>query len=309
MQAGGGEGAAWEWLADNRCLIEREARAAARGLASAGRLRAGRERVLVCAAALELARAGRGAVDCGAAREFFLGFQRRSPLSLAELDVLPDALRAALVWLLAEEFSGGSPDAEAVAAAVTSLREAASGGFDELAEGCDLCAMELGRDAAGVYARMDARSRALYRRALARLARREGMEELDCARRVLELAGAHAGDPKRGHVGWWLLCEPMGRPVRERTGRAACALALLAARGGLARRACAVRRRGCRAGLPPGAGAGSARPGRGAAARPPATGAALPGAGGRRPGRGADGVRRLRRARLALGRRGAGSPA
>ena len=229
MQAGGGEGAAWEWLADNRCLIEREARAAARGLASAGRLRAGRERVLVCAAALELARAGRGAVDCGAAREFFLGFQRRSPLSLAELDVLPDALRAALVWLLAEEFSGGSPDAEAVAAAVTSLREAASGGFDELAEGCDLCAMELGRDAAGVYARMDARSRALYRRALARLARREGMEELDCARRVLELAGAHAGDPKRGHVGWWLLCEPMGRPVRERTGRAACALALLAA--------------------------------------------------------------------------------
>ena len=85
----------------------------------------------------------------------------------------------------------------------------------------DLCGQILARDPAGVYASMDDEgSRALYRRRLAHLAKREGISESACARRVLELAEAHAGDPRRSHVGWW--------PARG-APREACAASALGA--------------------------------------------------------------------------------
>ena len=46
---------------------------------------------------------------------------------------------------------------------------------------------------------------------------------------TLELVEAHAGDPRRSHVGWWLLAEPLGRPRRERTGALYALSALMAA--------------------------------------------------------------------------------
>ena len=78
---------------------------------------------------------------------------------------------------------------------------------------------------------MDERSRALYRRRLAEIARRSGMTELECARRVLALAQEHACDGKRGHVGWWILAEPLGKSSSAPTGAlyALGALALAAA--------------------------------------------------------------------------------
>lgn len=226
-----GAGAAWEWLADNRYLIEREARAAAADFGAKINLRAGRADTLVCEAALSLAEKRRGDLGPEAAAAFFEGFQRVTPLTLRELNLLGAALRAALVKLLREEFDSGEPDDELAAAAITSLRSLATADLTALMESADLAGRELARDPAGAYAAMDERSRALYRRRLAEIARRSGMTELECARRVLALAQEHAGDGKRGHVGWWILAEPLGRRSSTSTGAlyALGALALAAA--------------------------------------------------------------------------------
>lgn len=94
--------------------------------------------------------------------------------------------------LLREEFDSGEPDDELAAAAITSLRSLATADLTALMESADLAGRELARDPAGAYAAMDERSRALYRRRLAEIARRSGMTELECARRVLALAQEHA---------------------------------------------------------------------------------------------------------------------
>ena len=224
LSAGRDEGEAAEWLADNRYLIEREALGAARDFSGAGRLRAGREGALICEAAAALVSALSGRVDERAAGAYFAAYARETPLTLAELGLIGAAIRCALTLFIAREFDG-APRAEAVAAAIESLRALSGADLTELVEGCDLCGQILARDPAGVYASMDESSRALYRRRLAHLAKRDGISESACARRVLELAEAHAGDPRRSHVGWWLLAEPLGRPRRERTG-ALCALAV-----------------------------------------------------------------------------------
>lgn len=91
-----GTGAAWEWLADNRYLIEREARAAAADFGAKINLRAGRADTLVCEAALSLAEKRRGDLGPEAAAAFFEGFQRVTPLTLRELNLL--ALRCARPW-------------------------------------------------------------------------------------------------------------------------------------------------------------------------------------------------------------------
>src|SRR5699024_2561261 len=99
-----------------------------------------------------------------------------------------------------------------------SLRHFATADMTRFIEGADLVSRTFALDPAGAYADMDERSRALYRRRNARLARREGMSELDCARRALELAREHEGDERRSHVGWWIFVEPLGRPGHTSSG-------------------------------------------------------------------------------------------
>ena len=280
MQAGGGEGAAWEWLADNRCLIEREARAAARGLASAGRLRAG-------SGARPGLRRGAGAGARGARGRGLRprrgrsssGFQRRRPAQrLRELDVLPRrAARGAGLSCSRRSFPEARRTRRPSRRRSPRCARLATGGLrPPWRRAATSARWSLGATPPGpTRAWTRARARSTAGR-LARLARREGMEELDCARRVLDLAGS----PRRGRrsaATWAGGCcasrwaGPYGRRRAEPPVRSPLLAAAAASLGALD----AVRRRGCRAGLPPGAGAGSeTRPGRGAAARPPAAGAA-----------------------------------
>ncbi len=221
-------GAAHEWLFDNRGLIEREALAAAEDFSVRARLRAGRSEALVCEAAAEFVRAAEGRIGSEQAVEFFSGFESVTPLTLRELTLLFAALRGALTARLREEFAS-APDAGAVSAAIEGLRALSTADAGEVLDALDLAGRTLAREGCGVYGRMDEPSRAYYRRRLAALAKREGISELECAARVLELTRRHSGDPRRGHCGWWLLCEPMGRAARVRTGRGCALAALLAA--------------------------------------------------------------------------------
>ena len=181
------------------------------------RLRAGRSEALVCEAAAEFVRAAEGRIGSEQAVEFFSGFESVTPLTLRELTLLFAALRGALTARLREEFAS-APDAGAVSAAIEGLRALSTADAGEVLDALDLAGRTLAREGCGVYGRMDEPSRAYYRRRLAALAKREGISELECAARVLELTRRHSGDTRRGHCGWWLLCEPMGRAPRRAHG-------------------------------------------------------------------------------------------
>lgn len=194
---------AGEWLSDNRYLIEREALLAAKDFTAARRVPAGRENALIAEAAASLAAHLDGEVTPERAAAYFEGFQSVRTLSLTELTLLGAALRSGLVELLAEEYSG-SARVSVVSAAITSLRELATADLSALTEKCDKPGAILSLERCGVYPRMDERTRAMYRRRLARMAEREGVSESELARRVLDEADAHADDPVRSHVGWQL---------------------------------------------------------------------------------------------------------
>ena len=173
-------GAAGEWLADNRYLIEREALAAARDFAAVKRVRAGRVNSLAAEAGASLAARVDGAVTLSSAEAYFAGFRRVNALTLGELALLGASLRAGLAELIASEFSSRAPDVRRVSAAIESLRALSTADMTSLVECADAAGAILSRDPAGAYAGMDERTRAGYRRRLARLAARADMSESEC---------------------------------------------------------------------------------------------------------------------------------
>jgi len=209
-------GRAGEWLMDNRYLAEREGRSAAAELKNATGLpkNAKTGRAAAAEAAASLIRAGRGAVTEERLALFLDAYQEETVLSERELALFVPFLKAELVLFLAALFADKEADGEAAAAAFTSLRMLASLDAADILEQVDRVERELRRDPAGLYALMDAETRADYRRELARLAKRAGLEPREAARAVLALA--ERGPEK--HVGHYLFTEPLGREKKEPTG-------------------------------------------------------------------------------------------
>jgi cellobiose phosphorylase len=100
-------------------------------------------------------------------------------------------------------------DQVSIAAAITSIRLLDGLEWREFFEETSLVEHALGRDPAGVYARMDAVGRDRYRHALEGIAKRSGTSEIDVADAAVALAAeALADDPAdtlRGHVGYYLI--------------------------------------------------------------------------------------------------------
>jgi len=209
------------WLLDNRWLIRREGRAAARELSAAEHLRysaGGTVLEKLCAA---LVSSGRGALDEARISHFLRGFQRALILEREELSLLSAGLKGAVLSAAAALYrgleDGGEADSESEAAAlITSLRELGSRDLRALTEAADAVEQTLLADPSGIYPGMAERSRESYRRALSALARRHGIPEHLAARRVLTLAEGARG--ARRHVGWWILRAPLGETPRARRG-------------------------------------------------------------------------------------------
>ena len=202
-----GGGAAAEWLLDNAYLIEREGLAAAEGFRSAPRLRAVRGGALVAYAAAALVRAGRGEVTAERLEAFLAGFQSVLPLERAELTRFADAVRAALVRFAA----ANARDAGCLSAAVTSLRALSTLDLGPALERADLTDAILRRDPAGVYPRMDERTRGMYLAEITRLAKKQRSGEQKLARRILALSEGSSGEAR--HVGWWLFGREQPSPL------------------------------------------------------------------------------------------------
>lgn len=217
-----------EWMLDNRYLLQRAGQASAGAFRGGGRIPAVRRPEGKAAAVEELAR---GAVLDGALTPermaaFLRAAQEKTPLEEEELSLFVPAVQAVLLqraeeWgaALLQDLHGGGErleelgdDLEQVFSALRALSERA---FSRALEGVSRVEELLRRDPAGVYPRMGEESRARYRQAVCRLARRTGRSQAETARLVLRQA--QNGKGAQRHVGWQLFCRGGGE-AEERKG-------------------------------------------------------------------------------------------
>lgn len=207
------------WLLDNLWLCEREGTSALAAFHAAGRLRTTCEGALVPALCRVLLASGGGRVDEERIAVFLEGFQRKTPLTGRELALLGASLRAAVLVRLAQLYRGETPSGAAAAVYFTALRHIASLDLDAVLEEADAVEHILRRDPAGVYQRMDERSRRDYRARVETLSRRKNKSEARVAEEALRLAERAEG-VRRRHIGYWLYENPLGAGVPRRGGAA-----------------------------------------------------------------------------------------
>ena len=190
------------------------------------------------AIARELVRRGRGTIEIGELVLYLKGYQELRPLRLAELWALPAFIRIVLLEELAGRAESADPDAES-GPHILSLRTLAAEDWRGVVEALSIVDQILRADPAGVYAKMDFRTRDRYRGMVERVARRAGQPEDRVAARALELARAHPEDAREGHVGYYLIDEGLSALAasggRTRLPGAALRLTLLPSRRRLLR--------------------------------------------------------------------------
>jgi cyclic beta-1,2-glucan synthetase len=184
-------------------------------------------------------------VSLAGATSFIKAYQQDGALTIAELWAFPAFLRLACLEALVLAFAALLPDlaapfeatpglaaydvvdpTEGVSRAISALIAVSNTSWKAFVEAVSRVEALLRTDPAGVYPAMDFDTRDRYRRAVEEIADGARAPEWEIAAAALQLARAHAGTRRRGHVGCWLVAE--GRPELERSAgfRAAPAAAL-----------------------------------------------------------------------------------
>ncbi|MGC1782014.1 MAG: glucoamylase family protein [Acidobacteriaceae bacterium] len=148
---------------------------------------------------------------------FLQGFQAEEPLTLKELWTIPVALKLVLLEEILAQASGafsGVPASDAaLGASLRSLHEVSLPLWANVLEPLVPFEPILRRDPSSTYANMDFDSRDMYRLALAKLAARSAMTEVEVARTALDLAQEAARQPnvnaritaRTSHIGYYLI--------------------------------------------------------------------------------------------------------
>ena len=221
-----------EWLLDNDYQVHRALRQIKRDLPAgfykrlpvlADAEEEGLPRVF--ALAHHVLRLTRVQISSAAVARFLKAYQRRAPLSIAELWAFPTMLRAAcieiLVVALTPLFSHcltlpfrpsrwatephSIEETELVGRAIANLALIGSISWEDLFDEVSLVEQILRTDPSGFYARMDFESRDRYRRAVEDLSRRGTRRETEIAAEAVEAAKAAPASVAQGHVGYWLV--------------------------------------------------------------------------------------------------------
>ena len=212
---------AYEWLYDNYYILEREGRLLARELEKLDPLPGTAQgEPAVTVHARRLCEAAKGALDAAAIEAYVAGAQRERDFESCELNAFCPMLRAALIEGAARA-CGEMPEEEReilFSDAVKTLNFLTTFDFSAIVERQSRVEQIFRTDPAGVYAKMDERTRALYRRRLSVIARRRRMPESEAARLAVKLAGA-GKTPRERHVGHYLLERELDRPLPNRRGR------------------------------------------------------------------------------------------
>jgi cyclic beta-1,2-glucan synthetase len=233
-----------EWFLDNYYLIRRVARQVTQDL-PLGFLRrlpelaSGPAKGVPRIDALARALVARSSIEIDGTvlQGFIHAYQEVSPLTIAELWALPTMLRTSVLHGLLhflEELDvpvhgrleraparRSPPDVEpfglgpgaGVERSIRALRLLAELDWKAFFEKTNRVEAVLRRDPARIYGRMDFETCDAYRKSVEELAWVTGAAEGAVAERAIELAGANGPDPRRGHVGYYLVDE--GRRVLE----------------------------------------------------------------------------------------------
>ena len=229
-----------EWLLDNEFQVRRAIRQVREDLPAAfykrlPRLAAREYRGIprVMALAQGMLDVTHMQVSLAGAIDFVDAYQREGPLTIGELWAFPAMLRLACLEALAESFGELLPDlkppfeppprltrhespdpTEGVSRAISALMAISNTSWKTFFEDVSRVETVLREDPAGVYPAMDFDTRDRYRKAIEEIANGAHASERDVAKGALDLARAHAGERRRGHVGCWLIAE--GRAELER---------------------------------------------------------------------------------------------
>jgi cyclic beta-1,2-glucan synthetase len=161
-------------------------------------------------------------------------YQQYAPLTVAEIWALPIMLRLVLLSagvssmgkLLPAELSSDydvlagcvQPDMDeetTISRVIRALRLIADINWNAFFDSVSRLEAELTQDPAGIYAKMDFRTRDRYRKIVEELAWRTGSAEIDVARDLLTTAArAPSSDERRRHIGYYLI--DRGRDEFER---------------------------------------------------------------------------------------------
>ena len=224
-----------EWLLDNHYVVQRAVRGLKEefpvGFERRLRLVADSELCglpLVYGVARELVAVGQCRVDVDSLTDAVAELQQSRTLTIAELWALPAMLRLALLEQLAlaardvaavaeptaAERQSDEEAGRLVASAIRSLRALEVADWKGFFERTSAVERILAQDPAGVYRQMDFDTRDRYRKAVEVIAAgTTGADEETVATAAVRLAG-HGGDPRRRHVGHFLVSH--GRLALER---------------------------------------------------------------------------------------------
>ena len=235
-----GQKKAAEWFLDNYYLIRRVARQTTQdlppGFLARLPLLASRDKVKedVCRidtlASVVVSR-NKLAIDASALRSFVDAYQTVSPLTIAELWALPTMLRVSVLRGLLHFLDAlhvpvhgpferaparaPGPDAESfgltpaagIERSVRALRLLADLDWETFFEGTSRVEEILRRDPASIYGHMNFETCDAYRKAIELLAWETRLTEPEVAETVIDLARLRAPEPRRGHVGYYLVDE------------------------------------------------------------------------------------------------------
>ena len=107
--------------------------------------------------------------------------------------------------LIYSEIQQQAADQVSISNSIGSLRFLGTMNWRNFVETMSVVEKTLHSDPAGLYDRMDFATRDQYRHSVEKIAKHSLLEEESVARRAIELARENADDPRRGHVGYYLI--------------------------------------------------------------------------------------------------------
>ncbi len=208
------------WLRDNRYLALREGFAALHSLREQAECTQNVEPL--CEKLIELCTESGTELDENIILSHAAVYCEENVLTECELWMLMTVLKACVVIEVAKavpsgETGEGERYEEMLPRLFSMLRFLSSAELSS--ELCRLSRIEklLMKDPSGIYGKMADESKAMYRTAVVKLAKRYGLSEEEAADRCVELS-KRATDERKRHVGYYILTEPLGLREKKHGG-------------------------------------------------------------------------------------------
>lgn len=212
---------AYEWLYDNYYILEREGRQVIKELWKISDLPLTGDKPLIKLHAEYICKSCAGSIDARAIEYYIEMSQKSRYFEISELSAIVLMLRITLIEGAARACSDKVSDNERkllLSDAVKTLNFFSTFDFSQIVERQSRLEQILSQDPAGVYPKMEERSRDLYRRRTASIARRLGISEIDAAKTAIDLA-SHGETERQRHVGYYILEQNLDKPRKEGRGK------------------------------------------------------------------------------------------